>query len=217
MTVLTEAPRPGEAIVSEDENFKSRDAIVVMASQTLVANQVIGQSVTAATVGAVTAVAGNTGNGTGALGNPAFLGTVQEGTYRVVFHAATRFSVFDPAGNFVGQGVTGTAFSNQVVFTINAGGTAFAAGDAFTIAVSALTARWGAFDPAATDGRQVARGMIFDKVTTGVGQTANAVAFVRECQLNAQKLRWLAGVDTTAQAAAIRQLNALPTLITVKG
>lgn len=216
MTVLTEAPRPGEAIVSEAENYGSREAIVVTASQTLVANQVIGRVVTAATVGAAAAVAGNTGNGTVAAGNPAFLGTVQPGTYRVTFTAATRFQVFDPAGRLVGAGVTGTAFSNQIVFTITAGGTPFAAGDAFTIAVSALTVRWGAFDPAATDGRQVPAGMIFDKVTTGVGATAKAVAFVRNCQLNAQKLQWLTGITTDQRNAAIAALNASPSDITVR-
>jgi hypothetical protein len=216
MTVLTEAPRPGEAIVSEDTNYRSREQIVVAESQTLAANQVIGQVVTAATVGAAAAVAGNTGNGTVALGTPSFQGSVQAGTYRVVFVAATRFQVFSPSGALIDRGVTGTIFSNQIRFTITAGGTAFAAGDAFTFAVSALTVRWGAYDPAATDGRQVPAGMIFDKVTTGSGATARAVALVRDCQLNAQKLQWLTGLNANQQAAAIALLNASAAGITVR-
>lgn len=216
MTTLTEAPRPCEAIISEAPGFRSRDQITIMASQTLLASQVIASSATAATVGAASAVAGNTGNGTIALGTPAFLGTVQAGTYRVVFRSATRFDVIDPSGATIGSGVAGTAFSNQIVFTFTAGGTAMAANDAFTIAVSALTTRWGAYDPAATDGRAVPRGVLFGPITTGAGATAQAVGFVRAIEVNSQKLQWLSGLDANARAAGIRLLGALPVGITVR-
>lgn len=60
------------------------------------------------------------------------------GTYKVVFIAATVFLVYDPAGNYLGRGLTGTAFSGGGLgFTITAGGTPFAAGDGFTISVTA--------------------------------------------------------------------------------
>lgn len=81
--------------------------------------------------------AGNTGNG--ALGTLSALGVAQNGAYNVVFIAATKFEVYDPLGNFVGLGTTGVQFSNQVQFTITAGGTAFAAGDGFTVTVTANT------------------------------------------------------------------------------
>jgi len=86
---------------------------------------------------ASTANAGNTGNGT--LGTLSALAAVQPGAYNVVFIAATKFEVYDPLGNFVGIGSTGTAFSSQVQFTITAGGTAFAAGDGFSVTVTANT------------------------------------------------------------------------------
>lgn len=81
--------------------------------------------------------AGNTGNGT--LGTLSALATAQSGAYNAVFVAATKFEVYDPLGKFVGVGSTGVAFSNQVQFTITAGGTAFAAGDGFTVTVTANT------------------------------------------------------------------------------
>ncbi len=81
--------------------------------------------------------AGNTGNGI--LGTLSALAAAQPGAYNVVFVAATKFEVYDPSGKFVGVGTTGTQFSNQVQFTITAGGTAFAAGDGFTVTVTGNT------------------------------------------------------------------------------
>jgi len=83
------------------------------------------------------AYAGNTGNGT--LGTLSALAAAQSGAYNVVFVAATKYEVYDPSGKFVGVGTTGVAFSNQVQFTITAGGTAFVAGDGFTVTVTANT------------------------------------------------------------------------------
>lgn len=63
------------------------------------------------------------------------------GVYRVVFVAATVFLVYDPAGNYLGRGLTGTAFSGGGLgFTITAGGTAFAAGDGFNVTVTGALA-----------------------------------------------------------------------------
>ena len=85
------------------------------------------------------ATAGNTGNGT--IGTLSVLPLAKNGAYKVTFSAATAFTVTDPFGNIIGAGVTGTAFSvgNQVQFTITAGGTAFVAGDSFTVTVTAKT------------------------------------------------------------------------------
>lgn len=83
------------------------------------------------------AYAGNTGNGT--LGTLSALAAAQPGAYNVVFASATKFEVYDPSGKFVAVGTTGVAFSNQVQFTITAGGTAFVAGDGFTVTVTANT------------------------------------------------------------------------------
>lgn len=83
------------------------------------------------------AYAGNTGNGT--LGTLSALAAAQPGAYNAVFVAATKYEVYDPSGKFVGVGTTAVAFSNQVQFTITAGGTAFVAGDGFTVTVTANT------------------------------------------------------------------------------
>lgn len=83
------------------------------------------------------AYAGNTGTGT--LGTLSALAAAQPGAYNAVFVAATKFEVYDPLGKFIAVGSTGVAFSSQVQFTITAGGTAFVAGDGFTVTVTANT------------------------------------------------------------------------------
>lgn len=212
MTTLTEAPRPCEAIISEAPGFRSRDPITIMQSQTLLANQVIGRSATAATVAAAVAGAANTGNGTVTLGAPAFGGAVLHGTYRITFvQPVTNLGTFiveGPEGKIVGRGVVGTAFSGPIVFTIGDGATDFVAGDEFTIAVSAITYQWGAYDPAATDGRAVPAGVLFGPITTDSGVTVLAVGFVRGIEVNSQKLQWLTGLTNTQKATAIAALTA---------
>lgn len=99
------------------------------------AGAVLGRSTVGTPANAV-AVGGNTGNGT-VSASPTRQAGAQVGTYRIVFIAATVFEVFDPQGTSVGIGRTGVAFASQLGFTITAGGTAFVAGDAFTIAVPA--------------------------------------------------------------------------------
>lgn len=88
----------------------------------------------------VASVAGaNTGNGTlGTLSVNA--ATAQVGAYTVKFTAATVFSVFDPNGRELLGGTTGVAYSDGgVAFTITAGGTAFVAGDSFTVTTTFQT------------------------------------------------------------------------------
>jgi len=69
------------------------------------------------------------------------MGTVgwQTGAYKALFTAATTFNVLNVNGDIVSNGVTGTALTvDGMTFTITAGGTAFAAGDYFTIQTNAV-------------------------------------------------------------------------------
>lgn len=116
------------------------------------------------TLGSATAVAkagGNTGNGTVSAVTDVG-GFTNVGIYQVIFTAATTFNVFDPKGRELKPGTTGVAYSDDLAFTITAGGTAFVAGDGFNITVAAGT---GNFVPAvatATDGSAVPSAILVD-------------------------------------------------------
>jgi hypothetical protein len=91
----------------------------------------------------------NTGNGT--MSAISASTSMQNGSYLVKFTAATAFNVTAPNGVSMPAGVTGTAYvDNQINFTITAGGTAFVAGDTFTISQNtfALPANWNFTGPA---------------------------------------------------------------------
>lgn len=134
---LSEGKHPLCFLISEDSDgagFLSREGVVISVSQDIAVGQILAKQAIAALVAvAAAANAGNTGNGALTLASPAYGADVKGGDYRVVYTDATHFLVEDPNGNAVGEGVNGTAFTKEVKFTIATGGTAFVAGDGFTI------------------------------------------------------------------------------------
>jgi hypothetical protein len=107
------------------------------------------------TVGAVTAAAkagGNTGTGTATVLSAGTLS--QTGVYQVRFLTATTFTVTDPNGAALPNGVNGAYANPKINFTITAGGTAFIAGDGFDITVAAGANTYKKAVATAVDGSQ---------------------------------------------------------------
>lgn len=100
------------------------------------------QTTAGAPTSGVEALDTNIGNGVLTLANPAALTGAQVGVYRVVFTSAANngggFEVIDPNGDIVGTGVVGTAFANQIGFTIADGTTDFHVDDEFQITVAGI-------------------------------------------------------------------------------
>lgn len=84
--------------------------------------------------GVVGTAGSNTGNGT--IGTLSSTSTSIPGTYVVTMLTATTFRVVNPLGDRLADGATGSAYSSPLAptFTITVGGTAFIAGDSFTVA-----------------------------------------------------------------------------------
>ena len=220
MPTLTETLHAGGYIVSEANGALSREEVVIAASQTLVPGRVLGKVAKggpgggAVTVGA--AVAGtNVGNGvfgvaTADAGAPA-------GDYKVVIiEPATNagsFAVFKPDGSLDGTGVVAVAYNGTINFTLADGATDFAAGDRWTVPVSyadaATAGQYKAFNQDGTDGSQVAAGIAFADVVTGVGETKRATVNVRQCEVRGSDLTWPGDIDPGEKALAIEQLLAL--------
>src|SRR5579885_2782922 len=126
---------------------------------------VVGQ-VTRGNVTVAAPVFSGTGNGVLTEANPAADPKAQAGDYKVIFDAAEtnagEFIVVRPDGSVDGKGKVGVAYAGQVKFTIADGATDFVAGDQFTLTVSvaAGSGEYVAHDPAASDGSQVAAGVI---------------------------------------------------------
>ncbi|MDA9521641.1 hypothetical protein XI06_15130 [Bradyrhizobium sp. CCBAU 11434] len=173
----------------------------------------VGTVLGAITVGALSAAyaarAGNTGNFTNAFANPAVAPGSPTGVYTVTFLTATRFRVEDPNGTELGEGTTGVAFTNQLKFTITAGGTAAVAGDAADITVTAAavsTVKVVPINFAATDGSQNFFGIALQKkIAANGGSDQNILVLRRLACIDPNYLIWPAGATAGQQAAALAQ------------
>jgi hypothetical protein len=161
--------------------------------------------------GVATANAGNTGNATVGAITPKT--GIQVGTYQVIFTAATKFDVFDPSGNYIGAGTTGTAFANQLGFTITAGGTPMVDGDGFAIVVAAGSGKVLPLSLTALDGAQSPVGVVMRQTVVSTTADAPVVLAERQAVLLDDGLIFPSGASTTQKAAIRAQLNALGLIV----
>jgi hypothetical protein len=135
-TPFLETWHNGGFIVSLANGHQSIDQGTLTGGTKVLAGTVLG-TVTSAVTASAAALGANTGNGTfGAITAQASPATMV-GVYSILFTAATAFTVTAPDGT-TATGTTGVAFSALGVgFTITAGGTAFVAGDTFTVTAAA--------------------------------------------------------------------------------
>lgn len=209
MTTLTESTHRGEHIVSEAEGSRSRDPITILSGRSLAAAVVLGAVLAGAATPA--AAAGNTGNGT--IGAVTTGVGVKAGVYQLTcVEPATDggvFSVEDPDGVALGVAEVGTEFTGGgLTFTIADGATDFVAGDAFTITVAEGSGKYVQLDLTATDGSEVAKGILYDAVDASSAD-APGVAHLRDCEVNAAELVWPDGITTNQKTAALAQLAEL--------
>lgn len=164
----------------------------------------IGVVLAAVTCGAITASAiSGTGNAT--IGTLSRGAGCQPGVYRVQMISATKFNVYDPSGQLVGQGTHGTAFANQVGFTITSGGTACVAGDYFLLTVAAGSGKLKAVDSTATDGSDKPVGVLTEDIDAGASDMA--CVYYETGQFNVNALSF-GGTDTIDNhRAALRALG----------
>jgi Bacteriophage lambda head decoration protein D len=116
----------------------------------------------------------NTGNGT--VTNASIGATQTFGAFVLTAKAATDFGVVDPEGNVLPDATVGTPYANaEINFTINAGGTAFVAGDKFTLNVIEATGNYVLSVKTASDGSQNPSAILVQDTNATTGpQTAGA-------------------------------------------
>ena len=139
-TITTESYTLGDVLKLEAEGLHSRDQINILAGQTVVVGEVLGQ-VTAGTCPTTgTLTAGGTANGTMTSVTAGVDVKVGDYVMRCVKEVGNLgdFEVRDPDGNLLGIATTGTAFAHdQINFTINDGASDFELEDYFTVTVPA--------------------------------------------------------------------------------
>jgi hypothetical protein len=124
-----------------------------------------------------------------------------------------KFSVEDPDGILLGVATVGTEFATNLTFTIADGAADFASGDAFTITVAVGSGKVKQIDFSATDGSDVAAGLLTEPTTAPDGSDRSAVAVVRNAIVSTNGVTWPSGATTNQKSAAIAQLKSLGILV----
>lgn len=163
------------------------------------------------------AEAGNTGNGTLTLANPAFAAGVKVGIYTAVCttagaDGASKFRVEDPEGVVIGTATGGAAFNKAVKFTIAGGGTNFVVGDSFKLTVTQAAGtddgKLVAWDPSASDGSQIIAGFSLRDLEAPENEDKPGLVYARRMSLLADAaIQWPEGLSATAKASAIRDVE----------
>lgn len=212
MTTLTEGLYATESLISEAPGDRSREAITVKSGQNLSACAVLGTIVTG-TVASAAKSGGNTGNGTCVVDatTPALLGA-KLGVYSLRFTSTTNIRLEDPDGLVLGDtsivATTGQTaqIQEQIKALVTQGATTFAAGDGFDITVSALAEQEVEYNPAGTDGSQIATGILYGAVNATSAAT-RGVAYKRDCEHNADIVKWKTGATTAQKAKGAADLK----------
>lgn len=196
MPTLYNSPNLVDFVLSEAENFQSRDnAVVTQTGAAIKSGTVLAQTDTGSAAFAMDA--GTTGTPTS--GTITVGAAATPGVYVVEFTAATKFTVEDPMGTTIGTGTVGSAFSKGGIgFTLTAG-TAAVAGDTAKITVAAGTGAYVPYTANAAAGPAVA--ILYTGLLAGTGDM-KAVVF----NTNAEVMR---GALTGLDALAEKQLRAV--------
>lgn len=215
MTVLTEGRHPGEFIINEDPGTRSREALKIAESQTILANSIIAsRAIAADVVATASADAGNTADsGTIAMETPAVTGAVKDGRYIGVATAATKVEWSDPDGIKIGTSTHGAAFTKGgISLTITAGSSPNVAGDRFYVDVAADAEDFEHVAFAADGGLPIAGIAIYGAVT-GSGGSADIAAIVRGAEVNGNCIAWPTGISAADKANAVQALAALGIIV----
>ena len=191
-TPLYNSPLIVDFVISEGDDFLSRDNAVVTQTGTAIKSGTILTQVDTGT-GAFAMDAGATGNPTsGAITVGA---AAIPGAYVIEFTAATKFTVEAPNGVTIGTGTLGAAFSaGGLGFTLTAGGTAAVAGDTAKITVAAGTGKYIPYTAGGAAG--VASAILYTGLPADTGDK-KVVIFNKDIEVSRDKLT---GLDATAEA-----------------
>lgn len=213
MTTLTEGIYSTESLISEAPGSQSREAIIVKSGSDLKACAVLG-TIVSGTVASAAKSGGNTGNGTFTLDatTPLLLGA-KLGVYtlRCIAAAANNgtFRLEDPDGIVLGDtvmsGGAGTV-SEQIKGALADGSSDFVVGDGFDITVTALVEKEVEYNPAGTDGSQIATGILYGAIDASDADT-RGVAYKRNCEHNADIVVWKSGITATQKAKGTADLK----------
>lgn len=220
MADINEGLYADDVVKKEADQFYSRDVVTIGTGADLAIGTVLGYvNAGSFAVAAAAADGGNTGDGTVALGSPAFGPDVMAGTYTLeIVDAETnlgQIEMTDPMGNVVDVFEVGTeSAGTHLTVTVSDGAADFVLGDKFTLAVTQTAeGEYYALDLTATDGRQFPAGVLISTAAAAAADVADALIIARQAIVSANKLIWPAGITADQTRAGQNYLKALGIIV----
>lgn len=215
LTAVTETAHGPEFLLSEAPCRRSRENVVVAASQTLLAGHVVGKITQGAKVATPAAGVPAPAGATISTATAALNTKLGVHTFTCIVGgagAASKWRHEDPDGIPIGVATAGTAYAGGGLsaLTITDTATDPSPGEVFVVPVTEPTPGSGRIvmhDPEALNGAQTAYGVITDDVTTAADETAQAVVIARDAEVISGRLKW-DDQDATEKAAALATLAA---------
>lgn len=209
MTVFTEPNNLKDFLVWEQERYKSRKEVTFLSGESISLGEVVGKITLSCPA---TGTAGtNTGAGTCSgvtAGAMASLGTYTLTCVATATGGGT-FKVVAPDGGSLPDAVVGTAYTNQQInFTINDGDPDFAAGDSFTIPITAGSGKYVEVDASAVDGFQRAAGIAIADYDASGGDL-EGVVIAQDAIITTSNLIFPAGATNGQKTAWLNDLASL--------
>lgn len=183
----------------------------VLAAGALKSGTVLGQFLSAGAT--VEKAAGFVGAGTLTVdATDPVLSGAQLGEYRVrcIAEASNSgtFRVTAPDGSVLGDVVVGATFANNIKFVIADSGEDFDIGDTFIVTAAEGNGRWGILNPDATDGTEIAAGVLIEDADASEG-IADAVILRRQAIVMPEKMIWPDGISSDEKALALANLESV--------
>lgn len=169
-----------DQLIAGDLKIVTRGAATITGGASLPRGTVMGQL----TIGAVTSapLGGNTGDPTNTLLSA---GTrAKTGVYKLRFLTATTWTLTNPYGEALPNGVNGAYANPEINFTVTAGGTPAIAGDGFDITVAAGASTWKKAVATAVDGSQVPAGILAEVADASGGDVNGGIYLTGEFNEN---------------------------------
>jgi hypothetical protein len=209
------APPLLSSVLAYEQPLWSRGGVTVAggdgAPRILTTGAVIGRRL----FGVPVVTAGGGPAGDGAVSGVAAAEESMVGVYALTCVAAAdgavpdRFQVVNPNGVRLSDLLAGVAYDNpHLVAVVAVGAAPWAVGDEIAIAIPAGSGEVTALNPAATDGTQIACGVIAADVTAPIGGAVSGSAILRQAHVHGDGLVWPVGVTSPQKSAAFVHLAA---------
>jgi len=162
------------------------------------------------TVGSATFANGGSDTGNGTCSAITVDPTAISGAYTFTATDATHFTGVDPNGKALSNLTVGSAYADGGLhFTITAGGTAYVAGDTFTVTVAAGSGIYTAVSATAADGTQYAAGILVFPQDVSTSTNPKVAIVARAAEVKSDLLAWPSGATADQILTWKAQLKAL--------